>query len=340
MKNKIFYAMNFIDDEFVLETIPEFYKRNVKAKKYVGKVKYIAAIAATMLILIIMTNPALAKNLPFIENVFAYIQEKLDFVGRYSDYADEIGESAYSNGISATISEVYCDGINLFISYKIQSEKPFADYTKKEIFQTQLNYSSCVLLNDYPDLKLDDFGVAGLEGQFIDEYTFAGVETYSLDGQEFPESFTLNISIFSWNLILEDMAEKRINGKWKFSIPVSINSSDIQTFEINKTSNGHTINKVVVSPIMITIYSSYPDIYSGTVHYEVVAFSNLSDRNIVMQGVYDKTEGVTRIPRNYAGDILDIYAIDNSKLDAVGLKEYSQKNIEKHAIVHTQIKLQ
>ena len=340
MNNKIFYAMNLINDEFVLETIPEFCKQRLKVRKYAGKMKYIAAIVAAMLILIITASPTLAKNLPFIGNVFTYIQERMDFAGKYSNYADEIGENAYSNGISVTISEAYCDGINLFISYQIQTEKPFSDYTKKEFLRTQLDYSASVLLNDYPDLKLDDFGVVGLEGEFIDEYTFVGAETYSLGGQEFPESFKLDISIYSWNLILEDMSEKRISGKWKFNIPISINFSDIQTLEINETSDGHTIDKVVISPIMITIYSSYPDIYSGTVNYEVTAFSNLSDRNIVMQGVYDKTEGITRVPRNSVGDTLDIYAIDYSKLDGAGLEKYSQENIAGHAIVHTKIELQ
>lgn len=78
-----------------------------------------------------MPNPVLAQKIPFIGKVFEYLQEQLDFSGLYSHYAVDQGDVANSSGLKVTISESYCDGLNLYISYEIKSEKPYDDYLMK-----------------------------------------------------------------------------------------------------------------------------------------------------------------------------------------------------------------
>ncbi len=341
MKNALLYALNEVDDVYVLQTIPQ--KINQNKVNLVKRYRYIATAVAAMLFvctLINVVNPVFARTLPLVGGAFAFVQDNLDFAGLYTNYANQIGEKASSNGIDVCISEVYCDGINLFVSYEIKSEKPFSEYTNAKILQTQLDYSAKAQLQSHPDLQLDDFGVSGLEGNFIDDYTFAGVETYSLNGKSFPESDTFNISIRSLEVIQENGIGIEIKGRWKFSIPINVNTKDIKTVQVKEISEGHSIDKVIVSPIMLTVYTSYPDIYRGTVNYEVVAFSDISEDDVTIQGQYGATSGVTRIPRNRVGNVLDIYVLDSSVLKKTGIKKYTRENIEPYAIVHKQIELQ
>ena len=60
---------------------------------------------------------------------------------------------------------------------------------------------------------------------------------------------------------------------------------------------GHTIDSVLVSPVMATIYTSYPDIYGDTVDYSVVVLGDKSDENIGRIAIYGKTDGITKVPR-------------------------------------------
>ena len=46
---------------------------------------------------------------------------------------------------------------------------------------------------------------------------------------------------------------------------------------------------------MITVYTSYPDIYEDTLAYRVYVFGDLSDENIGYSGEYGATRGITRI---------------------------------------------
>lgn len=159
-------------------------------------------------------------------------------------------------------------------------------------------------------------------------------------GKSFPESDTFNISIRSLEVIQENGIGIEIKGRWKFSIPINVNTKDIKTVQVKEISEGHSIDKVIVSPIMLTVYTSYPDIYRGTVNYEVVAFSDISEDDVTIQGQYGATSGVTRIPRNRVGNVLDIYVLDSSVLKKTGIKKYTRENIEPYAIVHKQIELQ
>ena len=345
MKSDFFQAMNDLEDKYVLDALPKKMEKN-KYTFYFGLPKKITcAVAAFSMFLILMItigamNPVFAKKLPFIGSVFHYIQNEMDFAGLYDNYADEIGEQAENNKISVCISEIYCDGNNLFLSYRIESEIPFKDYVDKEYVQSQMDYTNIITIKDFPELRLNDYGIRGLEGKFLDDYTFAGAETYSLGEMEFPDSFTLDISINSWILMLMDGSEYSILGNWKFSIPVTVNKKDINTISVGMSNQGHSIDKVVVSPVMITIFTSYPDVYGDSVNYEVLVFSDLSDQDITFAGVYDSTEGISKIPRSWVGNVLDIYVLDHSSHSALGAEGHLYENIKKYAIVHTQIDLQ
>lgn len=333
MKTDIFHALNNIDDEYVLE-----------AAQYIEKKKYrkVLGTAAAIICVIILNvaNPVLARSLPFVGSVFEYLQNKLDFTGSYDEYADGIEIAAKSKGINVEVQEAYCDGENLFVSYRIQSEKPFSEYTTEKYLKTQLDFEGLTwVLAEGKALQINDFGVSGLEGEFIDEYTFVGVDTIRLAEGEFPNEFTYGFQVYKWNLLLENGPQVDIKGYWDLSIPIKVNKTDVNIIEVNASNRQHNIDKLVVSPIMATIYTSYPDIYNDSVNYEVVVFSEKQDGNISFQAEYGSTKGKTWIPRSMIGDTIDIYVVDFSTFTVQGAVAYEREQIEKNAIVSTHIEL-
>ena len=110
------------------------------------------------------------------------------------------------------------------------------------------------------------------------------------------------------------------------------------TYEINKEANGHTIDKVVVTPIYVTIYTSYPDIYGDTTSYEVRAYTDgYADEDISSQGEYGRTSGITQIPRVRVNNDLHIYVVNGPTLGEDGLSCGTQKVSEEHAIISADI---
>ena len=290
------------------------------------------------------SNPAYARNLPLVGGMFAYIQDNLDFAGKYNNYATSIEEAAYSNGLTIKMSEVYCDGDNLFISYMIESDRGFSELAKDPYTTNQIGYTASTFVQDAENTYLlNEFGVMGLEGKFIDEYTFVGSEYYPLDEIDIADQFELQVQINALSL-LALKAEDRdsvIKGIWNFEVPIIINTDEIQVFELDIEKDEHTIDKVVVSPIMATVYTSYPEeIYRGTVDYQVVVFGDKMEKDISFSGIWRPNNGVTRISREYFDSELFIYVINNRELDYSLDNPYAKEEIDKHAIVKTYIKLQ
>lgn len=299
-----------------------------------------AITAAAIVVIMTLFNislPVYARGIPILGSVFAYIQDNLDFMGLYSSYAYEVGEKTRDRDVEITLSEVYCDGYNLFISYIVESDK-FAAMLKKDegYSSSQLNYyGKNSIIYDGKEKELDGFGITGIEGRFVDDRTFAGVETLSLGEERFPDAFTLRISVSSVGLI--GIKQDMISGKWQFNIPVERNDEDVITYDINVTENGHTIDKAVVSPIMITIYTSYPDLYFGTVNYRVMTYSDISPlKDTSQMGEFAATSGYIKIPRDRVGKGMDIYVIDASKLKE-GESTDDRDTVEKYAIVSAHI---
>ena len=87
-----------------------------------------------------VTNPAMAENIPIIGSVFTYIQDVIDFKGDYKEYATGTDERVQDHGITISMTEAYCDGANLFISYVIESQKKFTEYSDNQISKNQIGY--------------------------------------------------------------------------------------------------------------------------------------------------------------------------------------------------------
>lgn len=351
MRNtQLFRAMDHVDEQYILEALPkkaDYYYIPKHKAKWRGILGSVAAVLVVCVALNVV-DPVFARGIPLLGNVFAYLQDKLDFPGEYSDFTNEVGVCVKNNGIGITVSEIYCDGTNLFVSYEITSEKPFESYAKNKFIMNQMNFAVAEYIESPAGReKLDSFGVAGLEGEFTDANTFVGVETYSLKGKKFPETFCLKLDINAVQFVEGDMAHTdEIQGIWRFEIPVTVNSDSVVTIDINEVKEGHSIDKAVITPIMITIYTSYPDIYTDTVNYDVAVFGNASEKDLVRQGQYASTDGITQVRRTADDKYLDIYVFDNSQIKIEYAKMKGnidaeiRRQIEKNAIVHKQIIVQ
>lgn len=348
MKERKINIMDFVNDKFISEAAPMYiFDKQSKQKNRITKIfiKFMVTYTAFVFIIFAVINiyrPIYARTIPFLGSTFALIQDKLDFTGIYSNYAFEIGDNAIDNGITVTLSEVYCDGINLYASFIVKSEQAFSKLSSDYI-KDQLYYEGTAYIIDKSNrMKLNDFGVVGLEGEFLDNYTFAGIETFSLNGSNFPNEFTFEMKVHSIGVMGSDdgIDYKTIHGNWIFSTLVKSNTNDVLTYEINKEVNGHTIDKVVVTPVMITVFTSYPDIYSGTTRYQVNTYNEISsDIDISVQGRYSATNGITQIPRNRVNNKLYIYVLDREQLCKTGKERGKRKEIEEHTIVWTEISI-
>lgn len=333
-----FHTLNEIDDKYVEEVTECIGKEN---KKTVHRYRRILGTAAILALICILSSafPSMARKIPFIGNVFEYLQTQLDFPGPFDKIATSAEMTVRNSGITVTIQELYCDGENLFVSYLIESDKVFSEYTSERYLETQLDFSGENYIQaDGEILETDPFGAAGLEGRFVDEHTFAGADVIRLVDRQFPDEFIFTLEVHSWNLLV-NRGEKEIWGSWKLSVPVRVNHENVEILEVNRTENRHSIDKVTVSPIAITVYTSYPEIYTGTVNYNVIVFSDKSDERIDFQGRYGAVEGKTWIPRDMAGDVLDIYVVDMSTFTLTGIEAFEKSEIEKHAIVSAHVEL-
>lgn len=348
MNTKLFSeAMSEINDKYYEEAACYDYSKERKKRTNIKEItiRIMAACAAFVFAIFAALNvwaPVYARKIPFLGGAFAYVQDKLDFAGLYSNYAFEIGDTAVNNGITVTLSEIYCDGTSLYAGFVVESEKAFSEISPDDYSNGQLYYEGSAFISGGSErTKLNDFGVTGFEGQFYDEHTFVGIETFSLDDSDFPSEFSFEMKINSIGRTWSDGTnDQTVRGKWRFMASAKSNTDDVVTYEINEEVDGYMIDKIVVSPVMITVYTSYPDLYSGTARYQVKVFSDISpDEDIHVQGRYGAAAGIGQIPRNRVDHVLYIYVLDRDQLCKTGAEMGAREEIEEHAIVWTEISI-
>ncbi|MDO5338315.1 MAG: DUF4179 domain-containing protein [Eubacteriales bacterium] len=107
------------------------------------------------------------------ENTFGTDGEDMDAVEGKGLYSET------KNGMTVTLSEVYCNDTALYVSMVLQTEDKFPDTALMNDNAPIISLSSSVLKFSYNDREL----LCGeyLDGKMIDEYTYAGVLRYNLN---------------------------------------------------------------------------------------------------------------------------------------------------------------
>lgn len=345
-----------IHDEMSRIAVPEdlnekTHQSIVCAEKTVQKIRFRkkcawSAISCLVILVGIITvaNPTMAENIPIIGSVFSYIQDVLDFQGEYEQYAASIEEKVRDHGITVSMTEAYCDGENLFISYRIESEKKYTEYNDYEIAKNQIGYEGIEKIKSDDKLySLKEWGTAGVDGKFVDENTFVGSQYFDLSGEDFPDRFTLEIYIYNITLIAENAENKNVSiwGEWKFSIPIQVNPKDVTMYEVNEWNEGYSIDEVIVTPIITTIKTTHPDIYRDNFNYDVLVYGDENGtEELTMQGFYDETKGVFKVSTKDIATDLYIYVIDESRMSKKKTDTDFREDLEQRAIVRKVIHLQ
>ena len=127
---------------------------------------------------------------PIEQYLFSNLLTKIHIVVYLKDIIR--GDKVTDNGITMTMSEAYCDGVYLYVSFVIERDTAFDTWTTDEYIKSQLNYDGTMYIESSEGRKpLNDSGLTGLEGKFTDAFTFVGVKSFSLSGLFFRISLCL-----------------------------------------------------------------------------------------------------------------------------------------------------
>jgi len=303
--------------------------------KKLKKVKMTVGTIAACLGLVFISsaiNPALAAKVPIIGSVFKMIEKNIYLPGEYAQYATSVNEEVSDNGIDITLSDILCDGQGLYITYKVESEEPFkyTSWGDKPLDRNQLLTGEKYKKVSFSNKELDDSGVAGLEGEFLDEHTFVGMERYYLNSLEtdIPEAFNFEVEFNSirTKALKEGDKDQKFKGNWAFKVPVKVDKTISKDIAVNyKTANGLSVDSIMITPVSIVINSTNPE----HAHYGVRVFD---DKNIELKcesgRLYDDNKQRTYF-NGVSKDCKSLRIIVyRDKLQVTGTTENSQGEVE------------
>ena len=268
MSDRYFFNISIPDNiDSALTKGVERALKEKKAKKLKRIKIFFTSTAASICLLIVFgaTNPALATRLPIVGSVFEAIEKNIHFPGNYSQYSTSINKTTYSNNINVTLSDILCDGQNLYVTYVIENSKPFkyTSWGEKPLDRNQMLTYEAYNKVSFSNKELDNTGFAGLEGKFLDEKTFIGMEKYDLNSlrSEVPEEFDFQVKLTGLRMkALNDKDKDQIfKGTWAFKIPVKVDRSLTRTIDVNTIENkGFKINSISITPFELRVKVSGP----------------------------------------------------------------------------------
>lgn len=248
--------------------------------------RYAAAAAAAVITAgtaLCCSNPALAARIPFIGKIFEEVEHEIPFSGDYSEkagiLAEVTGEDNAGNpladpgivksdgGITVTASEVYCDGLSVFLTAQVNVEQGGLTNLAEHYINGGGDTAAMMYLRGEWNLagsEPQSLSNDNLEGKVIDDHTFVGMLKLNLeDYKALDGELSLRLSSIGWDdmtmLDAENISEShRIDGQWNFDIPFDTDTESAKEYAINKEGNGYTLEKVFVSPYQVVSYVDVP----------------------------------------------------------------------------------
>ncbi len=269
--------------DYVLDDLPDcedIPAAGGRGRKYAAA----AAVAITAGVSLCISNPALAAKIPFIGKIFEEVESSIPFSGNYSEKAGLLGEVAEKDkegkplaspgivksdgGITVTASEVYCDGLSVFLTAQVEVEQGGLENMPAHYIDDSDATSEMMYLggewNLSGDNKTQSLMNDNLEGKVIDDHTFVGMLKLNLtDYTQAEGELSLRLSSIGWDDMTmagaEDTAESDgVEGQWDFDIPFTVDTKSAKEYEVNVSGGGYTIQKVFVSPYQVVSYVDVP----------------------------------------------------------------------------------
>lgn len=172
-----------------MEKIYTEQKRN-RLKSWVARGAATAAVLVCGVIFWV-SNPAFASELPLIGHIFEKLQDTFFYQGDYNGIGERLEEDSPASenagekdeteetenytktvdGMTVTLSEIYSNDQALYVTVQIRSKDVFSGISGFSV-DTKQKYS---FLTD------TEYSNPTLEGEFIDEHTFAGLMRFDLN---------------------------------------------------------------------------------------------------------------------------------------------------------------
>ncbi|QAA33031.1 DUF4179 domain-containing protein [Clostridium manihotivorum] len=231
-------------------------KRGEKYKEDKKRYKKKFAIAASICLVTTISITSIcvgAKSIEYSGNIFSELKQLIGIRGNYKENKS-INKTITDKDVSLTLQEVLCDEYGVYVSFVVKSKEAFVN-TK----DTQLLIYDEYAKTSFNKGNLDNGGKAGLEGKFIDNKTFIGVESYlfkNLNGNV-PKNFNLGITIGALSLNgTED--NNIVRGNWKFSVPVTLNGEGVKVITPSIRHGDIVLKKVTLSKLNTFIEMEMP----------------------------------------------------------------------------------
>lgn len=260
--NDIYELLNNVDiDENEIETmqVSDIEKANVKKylkkslKKNKGWKKKGLVVAALCCVVIGsvgavgITNPAYAAEIPIVGDIFRFLDNgRTGVYEKYKDYAEVIGLTQESNGVSITIKEAIFDGRTLSYTYEIKTDKDLGEAPFLSVGGPTLN------------IKNYNGGTSGSSGtKKIDDNTYVGQDNMTMNEERKDISFELNFTNIG---DMSSMGSKEIKGNWDFKINLKALENKKQLVNKGTEKDGVKANIDSISKTPISFIITYSQI--------------------------------------------------------------------------------
>lgn len=314
-------------------------------KKRLYKNLGIAAAAACMILIltgIFYVNPALAKDIPILGDLFARIQELHDKgpypskdktayenIAKHSEPIQDPANVAEDEGITITASDAYCDGYDLYFTLSLQTEDEVlnsADQLNLLSYRGEDSaaFFAWLYINDeeaYPMLTVSPD--KSEEGLFV---TLVRVSGMDLEAGKFPEDVIVNMDIGGvgaqkfdepYHEEIENydrVGIKCVKGSWQLQFKASVDTSQNRTVRPEAEDNGFIVQEAALTPSNTHIVLHIPSEWAAKFPAAV-----LTDT----QGNSIQKEAERHI-KNEDGTEVRYITLDQSDADAFVLRLYDK----------------
>lgn len=213
--------------------------------------------------------PRLLENIPILRGIFVDMQDDFAYSGDY-EYVGEALPDMYTetvNGVTVTLSEVYCNDYGLYASFIMESEDIIPDMD----ILNELDIIATGNFNFFDSGSWDGASVLSgrcSEGKRIDDHTVMGVVRFDLmrmrgwdSDSRIPENFTLDLSVMDITLWEKGNGVdnyQTYHGPWSFALNVKKDNSGLQVIEGGVNEAGVGFEKIEKERFEIVMFDKQP----------------------------------------------------------------------------------
>lgn len=273
---------------------------------------------------IFYANPALARDIPILGDVFGRLQEirenseypdkdktAYQNISEHSAPVQEAGNSAENEIGTMTVSDAYCDGYDLYFTLSLRiedDELKAADYLQPMHLEgeDETLYEGGKFAIDQKRAWPSDISAL----RKAEDGVYVGLCRIASMNQEeasFTDQMTVSIDINGLTVRKENMAEneklQQVKGDWKLQFDVQTDTSANREAKPNAQSNGIIVQKAVQTPSNMHVTCYVPaelaennpafvllDGDGNRVQNESAMYNMKEDGSLVLEMVFDTSQ--------------------------------------------------